>query len=108
MNKPVLPISFDSLSLAKPAVKKPQLSETFQQESFAEQLSQSQRELKKDKTPDTVETKRREKTDVEHPRARVATDNSSHQKKHVKKKQWTSSMNRFHGLMHQSKLKKKT
>jgi hypothetical protein len=107
MNKSVLPMSFDPLSLAKPAVKKPQLSETVQQGSFAERLSQSQRELKKDKTLDTVETKRRETTDVENPKAKAATENSSHQKKHVKKEQWIS-MNRFHGLMRQSKLKKKT
>jgi flagellar hook-length control protein FliK len=85
MNKSVLPMSFDSLSLAKPAVKKPQLSETVQQESFAERLSQSQRELKKDKTLDAIDSKRREKTDVENPKARTATENSSHQKKHVKK-----------------------
>lgn len=85
MNKSVLPMSFDSLSLAKPAVKKPQWSETVQQESFAERLSQSQRELKKDKTLDAVDSKRRGKTDVENPKARAATENSSHQKKHVKK-----------------------
>jgi flagellar hook-length control protein FliK len=84
MNKSVLPMSFDSLSMAKPAVKKTQLPETVQQESFAERLSQSQRELKKDKTLHTVETKPRETRDVENPKAKAATENSSHQKKQVK------------------------
>ncbi len=110
MNKSVLPmvldsISYDSVSLSKS--KKPWVeadvsgsasasarvasasdrvaSASDRRDSFAEHLSQSQRELKKDKTQDTVENKRREKTDVGNPKARVTTENVSHQKQHVKK-----------------------
>lgn len=85
MNKSVLPIALDTLSLSKP-VKKPwvdlDVSASDRRDIFAEHLSQSQRELKKDKHADVAENKSRGKTDE--PKTRVATENSHH-KKPVKK-----------------------
>jgi len=54
MNKSVLPLSFDAASLSKPALKKPVLAEPAPHDNFAEHLSQSRRELAKDKAADKI------------------------------------------------------
>lgn len=83
MNKSVLPVSFDSLPLAKSPAKKtgPDVS---RHDSFAEHLSQSQRELARDK-PVNKTTKTHEPGDRQKPKTN-ATEAHASQKKQITNK----------------------
>jgi flagellar hook-length control protein FliK len=103
MNKSVLPISLDSVSLAKPQVKKPVLAEldkSTQADSFAERLSQSQREMAKDKLADRVTNKARDKAEMEKSTARVRAEDNQPQKKPHPKKDQNTEVNRAEKNLH--------
>lgn len=83
MNKSVLPVSFDSLPLAKSPAKKT-VPEVFRHDSFAEHLSQSQRELARDKPVDKT-TKTHEPGDRQKPKTNTAEAHAP-QKKQITNK----------------------
>jgi flagellar hook-length control protein FliK len=88
MNKSVLPLTFDALSVTKSSMKKT-VADAARQENFAEHLSQSQRELVKDKTTDQSRTS----VDRQKPKTNRDTAPQSHahapQKKQLTQKSHT-------------------